>query len=227
MSSLWIAVVVLAVGPQDASVASEMPPADASAGGVSSVAHQAVKPSRTGRELAAATHDALARWAKVTDQQLGLAAAEFIGLYRELQADTKLARSQSQPLLAKLRGRLLAIQHRTEKRVAVAKRLAKQRSRPQSVQPAAEQHAPLAQQGGFGQGFGGQGRGWQGFGGQDNGEQLIELIQQTIAPATWDINGGAGAIYYWRPGHALVIRNRAEVHERVGGLLEQMNRLGR
>ncbi|KKL21876.1 hypothetical protein LCGC14_2441080, partial [marine sediment metagenome] len=30
----------------------------------------------------------------------------------------------------------------------------------------------------------------------DHGEALVELIQQVISPATWDVNGGPGAIYY-------------------------------
>jgi hypothetical protein len=50
-------------------------------------------------------------------------------------------------------------------------------------------------------------------------QSLIDLIQQTIAPESWDVNGGKGSIRYWRPGLALVIRNTGEVHEQVGGAL--------
>jgi hypothetical protein len=92
----------------------------------------------------------------------------------------------------------------------------------------------LAQQGGFGGGFGPGGfGGGMGMGGnvlgpadQDNGEALVDLIQKTISPASWDINGGNGSIYYWRPGRALVIRQTGEIHGQIGDVLEQMNKLG-
>jgi len=45
-------------------------------------------------------------------------------------------------------------------------------------------------------GFGGAGA--QGGGAlADQHEALIELIQNTIAPDTWDVNGGPGVIRYW------------------------------
>jgi len=61
----------------------------------------------------------------------------------------------------------------------------------------------------------------------DNGDQLVELIQRTVAPASWDVNGGPGVAYYWRPGQALVIRQRSEAHEQLGGLLNQLQQAGR
>jgi hypothetical protein len=61
----------------------------------------------------------------------------------------------------------------------------------------------------------------------DYGPELVELIQQTIAPQTWDVNGGLGSAYYWRPGRALVIRQTGNVHDQLGGLLEQLGRAGR
>ncbi|MHC4181294.1 MAG: hypothetical protein ACYSWU_27675, partial [Planctomycetota bacterium] len=101
----------------------------------------------------------------------------------------------------------------------------------------------FGRQGGFAMpGFGGGGFGGPGMGGGmmgggpfgaagqnsfDHGQELVDLIQQTIAPQTWDVNGGLGSIYYWRPGRALVIRQTGEVHDQVGGLLEQFGRMGR
>lgn len=49
-------------------------------------------------------------------------------------------------------------------------------------------------------------------------EKLIEIITGAIRPETWDVNGGLGTIRYWSLGHALIITNSADVHERVGGL---------
>jgi len=80
-------------------------------------------------------------------------------------------------------------------------------------------------------GMAGNGRGtFGGSGGaqaDDYGPDLVDLIQRTIAPSTWDVHGGPGSIYYWRPGRALVIRAADDVHDDVGGLLDQLQRAGR
>jgi len=55
----------------------------------------------------------------------------------------------------------------------------------------------------------------------------MDLIQRTIAPSTWDINGGPGTIYYWSPGRALVIRQTSEVHGEVADVLDQLQRMSR
>jgi len=61
----------------------------------------------------------------------------------------------------------------------------------------------------------------------DAGPALVDLIQKTIAPGHWASQGGPGAIYYWRPGRALVIQASQEAHEEVGQLLRQLERSGR
>jgi hypothetical protein len=53
----------------------------------------------------------------------------------------------------------------------------------------------------------------------DHGQELLELIQDTIAPDSWDVRGGPGVIRYWGGGHAMVIRQTGEVHEALGQLL--------
>jgi hypothetical protein len=77
-------------------------------------------------------------------------------------------------------------------------------------------------QGGFGQGgfggFGG-GNGVGGFNLVDYGPQLVELIQRTIRPDVWDVNGGEGSIVYFRPLRVLVVTAPGEVHGQLGGLL--------
>jgi hypothetical protein len=86
--------------------------------------------------------------------------------------------------------------------------------------------------------FGGPGAGGQGaaagaaagqagggFGGgleqqtQANGEALAQLIQDTIAPDSWDIRGGPGTIIYYNPLRALVIRQTGDAHDAIGDLL--------
>lgn len=48
-------------------------------------------------------------------------------------------------------------------------------------------------------------------------QKLIDLIQTVIRPETWDANGGQGTIKYWSNGHALIIYNTGDVHEKIGG----------
>jgi hypothetical protein len=54
-----------------------------------------------------------------------------------------------------------------------------------------------------------------------NAIDLINLIQSTIAPASWDVNGGKGSIQFYSPLNVLVIRNTSEVHGSAGSALRQ------
>jgi hypothetical protein len=56
----------------------------------------------------------------------------------------------------------------------------------------------------------------------DYGPALVNLIQRTIEPASWDVNGGPGAIVYFAPSRALVVRNRSEVHEQLQDVVRQL-----
>ncbi|MFP6575210.1 MAG: hypothetical protein VB912_08670 [Pirellulaceae bacterium] len=56
-------------------------------------------------------------------------------------------------------------------------------------------------------------------------DSLIELIQSTIAPDTWEEVGGAGTISEFRGNLSLVISQTQEVHEEIADLLEQLRRL--
>ena len=220
MSTFLLVAAMLAAGPAEA-----VPPAE-------TVIEKPLVPPRTGRELESAIHTALRRWAKPTEVQAEPAARDFLALYNELQRDTVLARTTRDQLTAKLRGRLASLAQQIEKQQTAAnKRPATER--PGSVDLAAKDGV-LAQWGGGGGQPGGFGGG-MGFGGamggqgtvkDDAGEDLVDLIQKTISPGSWDRNGGPGSIYYWRPGRAIVVSAGDDVHDQVGDLLEQMNRLG-
>jgi hypothetical protein len=216
------------------------------------MAQAALPPARSGAELGKAAHDALRRWARAGDREAAAAAQEFLGLFRELQADTRLPRAERESLQQKVRGRLLSLAPQITKRAAIEKRLAKE-GRPASVGAAIVGQPVLAQFGGFGgQGFGGQGFGGggggfgaPGFGGGmgmvggapggavggnallgDAGPDLVDLIQKTISPASWDVNGGLGSIYYWRPGFSIVVRQTDGVHEQLADMIQQLQRAG-
>jgi hypothetical protein len=209
---------------------------------------------RTGRELEQAISAALGRWAKPSEDQAEPAAREFLALYKELQADTSLARSTRDLLSLKLRSRLAALEAQIAKAKGdspvfvdtktgtVPKQAVPRRPRDagqtDSAGVAAQQQV-LAQMGGMrGWGpqpgpFGGPGLcggqpapGPLGPANNDAGEDLVELIQTTIAPSTWQRVGGPGTIYYWRPGLAIVVHASEDVHEQIGGFMQQMNRLG-
>jgi len=51
-------------------------------------------------------------------------------------------------------------------------------------------------------------------------QALIDLIQTTVAPSSWDINGGLGTICYFPRFQALVIRQSQAVHGAIGGALQ-------
>ena len=60
------------------------------------------------------------------------------------------------------------------------------------------------------------------FGGAAEAQNLIALIQATIAPAHWDVNDGPGHIHYYAPQALLVIRAGMDQHAEVGDLLHQL-----
>jgi hypothetical protein len=61
----------------------------------------------------------------------------------------------------------------------------------------------------------------------DHGRELVELIERTINPAFWDVQGGPGTIMYYAPLMCLVVRATSEVHGNVGGLIGDLRAAGR
>jgi len=225
MSTIWIAVLALAVPPGEGAAQSRYAPA---------AAEQPAAAPRTGTVLRDAVREALRRWAKPSDQQAEQAAREFLGLFGELQRDSSLSKAQRDELRGKLRSRLSNLAPQINKHAATEMRLAK-RDLPRAL-AGGNGAGVLAQWGGMGPaGFGGMMPGnmaGMGAGGAfgpvvtDYGQDLVDVIQATIAPHTWDVNGGPGSIYYWRPGRAIVVRATDEVHNDIGGLVEQLQRAG-
>ena len=52
-----------------------------------------------------------------------------------------------------------------------------------------------------------------------NGADLVDLIQKTVDPASWDVNGGVGSIVYFNNLRVLVVRQTGDGQEDVGGVL--------
>jgi hypothetical protein len=61
----------------------------------------------------------------------------------------------------------------------------------------------------------------------DYGPELVALIEQTINPAFWDVNGGPGSIVYYSPLHCIVVRATSDMHGNVGALLGGLRAAGR
>ena len=59
---------------------------------------------------------------------------------------------------------------------------------------------------------------------REQAQALIELIQRTICPDSWAVNGGNGTIFYFAPAKALVVRQRGQLHRRLEGLLKQLRK---
>lgn len=231
MSALLIAAVLAAAPIESANT-----PAASEAPGI--LAEESVVPFRTGRELWHAARESLRQWARPEDHELEAAAKDLLAVFRELEADTEMAISMREPLIRQVRGRLDELARRLRVQAAVRRRLEREQ-RAEGVDAVANRQ-PMAQFGGFGGGMGmqqGMGMGMQqgmgmgmGMGGQgqdDHGEQLVDLIQTTVRPNTWDRVGGPGSIYYWRSQRAIVVRQMGDVHDEIGDVLQQLNRAGR
>jgi len=76
-------------------------------------------------------------------------------------------------------------------------------------------------------GFGPNRPGTGGFGGSPfaNFEPLMELIQSTIQPDTWELGGGTSTIRPYDQNLSLVISTTSDVHDQIAELLESLRKL--
>lgn len=85
------------------------------------------------------------------------------------------------------------------------------------------QFGGMSNSGGFGPNRPGNGA----FGGSPfaNFEPLIELIQSTIQPDTWELGGGTSTIRPYDQNLSLVISTTSDVHDQIAELLESLRKL--
>jgi len=62
-------------------------------------------------------------------------------------------------------------------------------------------------------------------GAQADFQSLIDLIQNTVAPQTWNTVGGQGAIQPFPTNLSIVVSQTQEVHDEIADLLQQLRRL--
>ena len=225
MSILWVAVMAMGASPLDGVQPSASTTSLAISRSTENTPPAAAEPApRSGKELADAAHTALAHWAKAKGDDVQAAARDLLGIYREIEQDKKLAVSQRENLRMSVRGRLMQLAADIKRASAGLKTVA-----PKSV--AVGKNRDVLEQGGVAQNGGGAGAG---FGGGQNGnnnnadagQDLVDLIENTISPKQWDINGGNCTIYYWKLQHAIVVRATDDVHADISDALDQLNQAG-
>ena len=169
-------------------------------------ARDASSPHRSLSDIQVDVHAALR--AEAVTRRRGQNAAEVVRLvilYREMAAHPQRDKSAMLAKLGlRLRSRLEKVRDQIERKYAKTDRGAKMKEIPSTLAPS--ESNVLAQQvavqagGAFGQAA------QPGADATiDYGPELVEIIQQTISPSTWNINGGNGAIVYFTPRRAIVI----------------------
>ena len=223
-------------------------PADSSQTAATSAATTVVPANRSARDPRKVVADTLHRANVAKGAERVSAVAALVELFNELGKDRQLPPPERQRLGAEIRSRLLRFaaqfQHEFSR---AAQRSAADPDGIASVDAALDDLKNLvdvmrrnvgpedwvlaqriAAPGGAGQV--GAGVGAQAGGGsagrsaldqqaEANGQALVELIQDTIAPDSWDIRGGPGSIVYFNPLRCLVVRQTGEGHDALGDLL--------
>jgi hypothetical protein len=186
-------------------------------------ARDASSPHRSLSAIQVDVHAALR--AEAVTRRRGQNAAEvvrLIALYREMAAHPQRDKSAMLAKLGlRLRSRLEKVSDHIERKYAQTDRVTKRKEIPSTLaRPASNvlaQQVAVQAGGAFGQAAqpGADAT-------VDYGPELVEIIQQTISPATWNINGGNGAIVYFAPRRAIVVSAPADVHAQVDDLLGQL-----
>lgn len=234
MSSLLIAF-VLAAGPADAQIDAKKPEAKADS-------------QRGYHEISKDMQEIMKRQALAkTTPEKTVAIVELCDLYRELAGDSRVADSDTlKEYKATIRNRLARTKNEIKSHLAREKKKAPKGKKPADAnsellaaqartasQSLADQMSLISSTlGGPGQVFdaGADARSSSGaFGGgmRDYSDDLIELIEATIAPTSWETNGGNGVIRYYPGLMALVVSATSEVHNDVGVVLENLRDAGR
>ena len=87
------------------------------------------------------------------------------------------------------------------------------------------QYNPLGSQGGFGLNNPPMGGGAAGGGSFADFQSLMDLIQTTIVPDTWEALGGPSSMSPYPQNLSLVISTTSDVHDQIADLLESLRRL--
>jgi hypothetical protein len=189
---------------------------------------------RPPHEVRQDVHTALRSQASTTGAAQETAVHQLLALYHELQASTRFSESAQKQLSGLVRNRLQRIQ-RTLARDAEQPldRSAPADSPPQRALLAqipgiraaqAPQPAPAAGNLPPQRAFGNRAGQVNALNAATarNAENLIELIETTIAPKSWQSVGGPGTIVFFSPSQVLVVRQTDGVHAQVGAAIQNL-----
>lgn len=156
---------------------------------------------RTKEELRDAFHASMKRSAKRSKLKPHEFVPELTQLYSELDSTTKLSHHESSKMSGTLKTRLEEtrdkLKRQTLKLRAEIKKTAYRESLRTTKSP--ELSGPAQE--------------------LARANELIELIQTTIEPDHWDVNGGKGSMRYFPNLKVLVVRASGEVHQQLGAAL--------
>jgi len=170
-----------------------------------------------------------------TDRQRAEAVHKMVAIYEELKRDPRLGTSDTlKKYKAKLWSRMMRVKQDLERKLDREARSAKRGADPEEFHAIEQATRNLATQmsmmnytmGGPSYVLEKSGGAFGGRAAFDHSQELIDLIQRTIKPDSWDVNGGTGSMFYYRPLMALVVRATSEVHGNVGGLMRAMRQAG-
>ena len=145
-----------------------------------------------------------------------LAVIQLVRLYRELLSDPRIRLSPTlNQYRVKVRARLMKVLRELE--IRLTRQLAPaNRTTSGKLQSALERHLAASSY------STGGARNFltprAGANVPDYGPHLVALIQRTIAPEFWNVNGGPGVIVYYPPLRLLVVRATSQVHGQIRGL---------
>lgn len=150
----------------------------------------------------------LKKWSKTPDENAEMAARELLLLHEELQTSFELTPNAQKLLTQAVERKLKGLSRQISKTLPANVTLPESHSEVLGQWNAGEV-SPMQRQDELA---------------QVGGEQLVEVIQKTIRPDSWEENGGRGTIYYWNNHRVLIIRQTQEVHGEVGGVMRQLRR---
>lgn len=211
MASLWIAWALFAAEPEPAAanaqsaVGVQAEPTAVQADSSAAPAEETLTPP----QLRAVVRAALKRTAPLLKSAPEQAAVELLPLYTQVREHPEMVKEDRDRYGGVLRSRLRNIGRTIEKRLAESAGDAEAAASADDPSAAGRESASLAEQAGA---PGGRAV-------RDNGQELVELIQSTIAPEHWDVNGGPGSIFYYAPLRVLVVRASGTAQEAVGGVV--------
>lgn len=189
----------------------------------SSAPKQAVRPAaRSGKQLRDDVHQTLRAAAVQSGAERDAAIRRLTAIYVELSRDTQLPMDERLTLGRTIRNRLVKVKDQLTRAARASSTATGFKSaQAASSQPAAAtastagasaSQATTSAAASSGGHFGGAA--------DDAGAELVDLIERTIAPDTWDTVGGEGTIRYYSTWHALVVRQTDEAHDLVRGVVE-------